>query len=266
VFLIGITFILPWLFFREQFDLLIKNDDLSNYTETARQVLLQRQHIVSYFPIVILILSSLTFISGIYLCVRGIRDWRKSERLKQEANQLANQISTQQAEGFAGPEGGIQQDVPLGEVNIINSVQVPINNLWILNHWGSDVASISDGKMIFRGKTTRLEFDGSHVNLANVLKLGKIYIVSCFTKSLHGTTGKFQLWCHDNIGIEPFGSENAIPYATPLVEGSRCNLRFEAKINTNLRIHLQYQPGEGLIEISDVRIKEFGDIPNMAGG
>lgn len=257
VFLIGITFLLPWLFFRENFDLLIKSEELNSYTETAQRIIHQRQSIVSYFPTIILIISSLCFLSGIYLCIKGIRGWNKAERLKHEASQLANKISTQEAESFAGPEVSTEENK---QYDLSDSVQIPINNLWILNHWGSNVASIEQGKMIFRGTETRLEMDGSHVNLANVLKIGKLYIVSCFAKAIAGTTGKFQLWCHDNIGVEPYGSANAIPYATPTVEGSRCFLRFEAKVNTNLRIHLQYQPGNGQIEVSDVRIKELGDI------
>ena len=76
-------------------------------------------------------------------------------------------------------------------------------------------------------------------------------------KKLLPNTGKFQLWCHDNIGIEPHGVSTAIPDTTPSIEGERCSLKFEAKFNSNLRIHLQYMPGEGQIEISDVRITEL---------
>lgn len=196
-----------------------------------------------------------------FLCIKGIRGWIKSERLKQEANQLANMIATQEVEIYSSSEKSIDKTISTyKDEDLENSVQIPINNLWILNHWGSDVASINDGRMIFKGTKTRLEMDGSHVNLANILKIGKIYVVSCFVRALPGTTAEFQLWCHDNIGVEPYGSENAIPYATPAIEGSRCNLRFVATQNTNLRIHLQYRPGNGQIEVSDIRIKEIGEI------
>lgn len=134
---------------------------------------------------------------------------------------------------------------------------IPINSSWILNHWGSDVASIVDGKIIFKGTRTRLETDGCHVNLKGILKVGSVYKVSCFVKARPNTTGKFQLWCHDSIGVDPPGSEAAILYVTPSMEGEPCSLRFEAKFNSNLRIHLQYEPGEGQIEVSDIRITEL---------
>src|SRR5688572_15760168 len=92
VFLIGLTFILPWLFFRENFDLLITSEDLKTYTDTARDIINQRQQLVSYFPSTILVISLITFVSGIILCFKGINGWIKADRLKQEANQLSNKI------------------------------------------------------------------------------------------------------------------------------------------------------------------------------
>ena len=138
-----------------------------------------------------------------------------------------------------------------------NTIDIPINNLWVLNHWGSDVASIEKGKMIFKGTKTRLEFDGSHINLKDILKVGSIYKISCFVKASPNTTAKFQLWCHDKLGKEQTGIDSAIPYATPSLDGDKCYLRFEAKYNTDIRIHLQYQPGLGQIEVSDIKITEL---------
>jgi hypothetical protein len=260
IFLIGSTFLLPWLFFRENFDLLIKSEDLKTYTETAQNIIIQRQSIVSAFPIIILILSSCTFITGVFFFIKGIIDWIKSERLKRETNKLANQIKTQEVQSFSSQEKlSLDNEATLfkSEEIIYSPVDIPINNLWVLNHWGSDVASIEKGKIIFKGKKTRLETDGCHINLKDILKVGSIYKVSCFVKAQPNTTGKFQLWCHDNLGKEPNGTDAAIPYATPSVGGERCSLRFEAKYNTNLRIHLQYYPGQGQIEVSDVKINEL---------
>lgn len=155
------------------------------------------------------------------------------------------------------------QDETLEEVKQVvrredtNYSEIPINNLWVLNHWGSDFASIVNGRMIFKGLRTRLETEGCHVNIINGLDVGSIYKVSCFVRSQPNTTGRFQLWCHDNIGIEPNGSEAAIQYAIPSIEGERCSLRFDAKYNKHLRIHRQYTPGEGQIEVDDIRISKL---------
>ena len=254
VFLIGLTFFLPWLFFRENFDLLIKSEDLKTYTDIARDILSQRQGIVSYFPTAILIISSITFLFGIIFCYKGIRGWIKAERLKQEASQLSNKMATQEVEKLSASNETAIDEAAEDEKEAGVPIQIPITNLWELNHWGSDVASIKNGKMIFEGTKTRLETDGCHINLKDMLQIGRFYKVSCFVKSNPNTTGEFQLWCHDNIGIDPHGSQKAIPYAIPSINGERCSLKFEAKFNGNIRIHLQYKPGQGRIEVSDITI------------
>jgi hypothetical protein len=252
LFLIGLTFLLPWLFFRENFDLLIKSDDLKAYTETAQHILTQRQSIVSYFPTAILIISSITLIFGAICCYKGISGWVKADKLKQEANQLSNRIATEEVK-LVTPESTASDDEEIVDENV-QSILIPINNLWDLNHWGSNVAHIKNGKMIFEGTKTRLDTDGCNISLKDVLQVGKFYKVSCFAKSAPDTTGEFQLWCHDNIGIDPHGFGKAMPYAVPPLEGVSCSLKFEAKFNSNIRIHLQYKPGNGRIEVSDVRI------------
>lgn len=259
IFLIGLTFLLPWLFFRENFDLLIKTEEFKNLTSTAQQIILQRQTLVSYFPISILGISTISFGFGIFLCIKGINGWSKEEKLKQKSNQLANKLATKEVQKHSPKEisDEINAKVDENEMIVLNEIEISINNLWILNHWGSDVASIQKGKMIFKGLKTRLETDGSHIDFKDILKIGSFYKVSCFVKSLPNTDGKFQLWCHDKIGIEPQGYSIAIPYATPSIEGDYCSLKFEAKFNTNIRIHLQYMPGNGQIEVSNIKIQEL---------
>lgn len=134
--------------------------------------------------------------------------------------------------------------------------QIPINALWQLNHWGSNCASIIGDKMIFSGISTLREADGSNIDLINFLDIGKTYEISCFAKSEASTTAMFQLWCHDNSG-EPNGISISTPYKTPSVSGELIKLNFTAQYNRNIRIHLQYKPGVGKIEISDVKIKSL---------
>jgi hypothetical protein len=145
------------------------------------------------------------------------------------------------------------------EINRIKekSEKIPINNLWRLNHWGSKCASIVGDKMVFMGTSTPKEADGSHIDLNNLLEVGKSYEVSCFVKSDPNTTAMFQLWCHDNTGAKPDGSNASTPYQTPSTAGEKIKLQFNADFNTSLRIHLQYKPGVGRIEVTDVRVSEI---------
>jgi hypothetical protein len=139
------------------------------------------------------------------------------------------------------------------------SVKIPINNLWWLNHWGSNYASIVGDKMVFVGTSVQTQqgTDGSHLDLNYILEIGKTYEISCFAKSDAGTTGMFQLWCHDDTGVKPDGVNVLTPFKTPSTEGERIKLNFKADYNKSIRIHLQYTPGQGRIEISDVRISEL---------
>ena len=137
------------------------------------------------------------------------------------------------------------------------SEKIPINNLWWLNHWGSNCASIVDEKMFFTGNFAPKGTDGSHIDLNNLLELGGIYEISCIAKSSPNTNAMFQLWCHDQTGSKPYGVDVKTPYATPSVEGDKISLNFKADFNKNVRIHLQYKPGEGSIEVSELRIAQL---------
>lgn len=137
------------------------------------------------------------------------------------------------------------------------SKQIPFNNLWRINHWGSNCSSIVGDKMIFTGTYAPKGTDGSHIDLNNLLEIGKEYEISCFTKSCDQTDGKFQLWCHDKTGAKPNGASAATSFKTPSIKGEMVKLKFRAEYNNNIRIHLQYTPGKGQIEVSDVKITEL---------
>jgi hypothetical protein len=137
------------------------------------------------------------------------------------------------------------------------SVEISINNLWILNHWGSNCASLVGGKIVFTGTSAPKGTDGSHITLNYLLEVGKTYEISCFTKSADDTDGMIQLWCHDETGAKPYGVDVQTSYKTPSTEGERIKLNFKALFNKHIRIHLQYRPGKGQIEVSDVKINEL---------
>jgi len=132
---------------------------------------------------------------------------------------------------------------------------VNINNTsWSLNHWGGECASIQANKMIFRGKSAPLGNDGSHIDFKNYLEYGISYAIRCFAKSSSDSTGYFQLWCHDNIGASIHGVEIATEFKRPSIKGEFIELIFKPLFNNDLRIHLQYSPGDGSIEVSNVEI------------
>lgn len=134
------------------------------------------------------------------------------------------------------------------------SQQIPINYLWDINHWGSNYASIQNGKMIFTGSNTAKKEDGSNININDLLEIGKAYEISCFIKSTLGTTAMFQLWCTDQVGS---GISTTTQCKIPSQKGEKVGLFFQPKTNKNIRIHLQYTAGQGQIEVSDVRITEL---------
>ncbi len=133
---------------------------------------------------------------------------------------------------------------------------VPINVNWNLNHWGSDCARIENSKMIFTGLTAppTHKDDGSHIDLHNILQVGNTYEISCYARSYNNTTGLFKIWCHDQTGEQPFGSKAQTIYRTPSKRGEIVKLNFKAEFNSSIRIHLQYTPGLGSIEISRIKI------------
>ena len=89
------------------------------------------------------------------------------------------------------------------------------------------------------------------------LEIGKTYRVSCFAKSDINTNGMFRLWCHDdNTGVKPLVDLTTY-FKTPSIEGEKVELIFKAEYTKNIRIHLQYKPGRGTIEISDVRLQKL---------
>jgi len=134
----------------------------------------------------------------------------------------------------------------------LTQISIPINHLWHLNHWGNSFASIKDDKMMFTGLGKARE-DGSNIDINEVLEIGKQYEVSCFAKSSEGTTGRFRLWCHDQTES---GNSVSTQFSTPSRNGDNIGLVFQAKFSKNIRIHLQYKPGEGEIEVGHVKIAE----------
>jgi hypothetical protein len=133
-------------------------------------------------------------------------------------------------------------------------------NNWNLNHWGGHSASLLNGSIKFIGVDVPKDKgeDGIHFNLQDKLTLGKKYEVNCHTYSDSGTNAKIRLWCHDNTDRNvPNGSRATTEFKTPRKQGEEISLTFKADYNRDMRIHIQYKPGNGAIYVDEVKIYEL---------
>lgn len=90
VFLIGLTFLLPWLFLKENFDLLVKVEDLNKLTFSAKIIIEHRQSLIGTYSLVIPIVSIISFVIGAFLIFKGIKGWRKLQIILEEREELTN--------------------------------------------------------------------------------------------------------------------------------------------------------------------------------
>lgn len=90
VFLIGLTFILPWLYMREQFDLTISEKELNELTLEAQDTIRNRQKIAGLLNWFIPICSLISLFTGIYLTTKGIKGWKKHQEKLDEGVDLTN--------------------------------------------------------------------------------------------------------------------------------------------------------------------------------
>lgn len=90
IFLIGITFLLPWLFLKENFDLLVKVEELNQMTSSARTIIESRQSLIGTYSLVIPVISVVSFITGTFMVFKGIRGWRKLQLILEEREALTN--------------------------------------------------------------------------------------------------------------------------------------------------------------------------------
>lgn len=151
----------------------------------------------------------------------------------------------------------VRQDQIKSEEPKILVADVALNNSWQLNHWLSNCAKLVNNKMIFEGTSAPQGEDGSNININDFLDIGKTYEISCYAKSNPDTTALFRLWCHDQTGSIQSRVSVTTDFKTPSIQGEMINLNFKASFNRNVRIHLQYKPGQGQIEISSVKIFEL---------
>lgn len=80
--LIVSSVLLPWLFLREPFDLLIKSEDLLKLTDIAREILIARQWLLSQSISLIPVASGFLFLTGLIFLIWGLFSWNKVQAVK----------------------------------------------------------------------------------------------------------------------------------------------------------------------------------------
>lgn len=79
--LIVISVLLPWLYLREPFDLLLQQDQISKLTKEAIQIVTNRQHFVAGFVNYIFKVSVGLFSIGLISIIFGLIRWWKNQRI-----------------------------------------------------------------------------------------------------------------------------------------------------------------------------------------
>lgn len=95
--LVSLAILTPWLFFREQFDLLLTQEELDKLTPLGKVIIEYRQNLVFVFIQVIPYLSAFLAIFGLGLMIAGIRLWWiRSQKSLDEQQQISTEILRQQ--------------------------------------------------------------------------------------------------------------------------------------------------------------------------
>ena len=89
--LIIVSFVAPWLFLREPFDLLLENTQLTHLTPTAQELVTERQHLLERIFWLVPWFSLTSFLSGLALTLVALFQWRKRQSLRDKTEELALQ-------------------------------------------------------------------------------------------------------------------------------------------------------------------------------
>jgi len=133
---------------------------------------------------------------------------------------------------------------------------------WILNYWNdssfkSTTNRIENKKMIFEARPDQLENKnaefGACIDIDQQIQEGNDYEIMVKVRSSPGSTMGFQLWVHDGNN-DSFGKRSPLKFKTPKEYFETIRLIYTATTTNKIRIHLHCKGGNGLIEISEVRL------------
>jgi hypothetical protein len=102
--LIALAGIIPWLYLREPFDLLIETTKLSQLSPIAQEIISFRLKLVYYFSYSLPILLICVLVIGIILLWIGLDGWRKKQNVQDEKERLGNEALKRLLVGMAEGE------------------------------------------------------------------------------------------------------------------------------------------------------------------
>lgn len=129
IFLVGLTFLLPWLFLKENFDLLVKMEELNKLTPSAKSIIENRQALIGTYSVVIPIVSIASFIIGAFLIYKGIKGWRKLQVLLEAREELTNKKLSLEIVKLTDDEKleKVSKDIQISQENDIKTVSEEAN-------------------------------------------------------------------------------------------------------------------------------------------
>lgn len=86
--LIFFAILVPWLFFREKFDLLLNIDDLNKLTDVAQNLITYRQETLLTTVKILPYLSGGLFLIGVVLVIYGLIKWNKKQKVVDEHQEI----------------------------------------------------------------------------------------------------------------------------------------------------------------------------------
>jgi hypothetical protein len=82
------AFLVPWVFLRESFDLLVEPGQLAKLNESTRALIEYRQYIVQELIRLVPYLSAALLIIGMVLVIRGLQQWKSVQQWSDEEQRL----------------------------------------------------------------------------------------------------------------------------------------------------------------------------------
>jgi hypothetical protein len=124
--LLGLSPLLPWLFFREPFDLLITTDTLKTLTPDAQKFIAYRQATLLGSKWLVFAFSSASFLSGLAFLTTGLVAWKKKQLRLDEHEIVTYTITQKELEEMSRPESPSEKlQRTISEVQASNRDAVP---------------------------------------------------------------------------------------------------------------------------------------------
>ena len=102
--LIALAGIIPWLYLKEPFDLLVEQSKLDQLTALAREIISFRQAFIYYFSFSLPIIALLLLILGITFLSIGLARWQKKQDTEDQIQKLGLEALKRQSEQMSQTE------------------------------------------------------------------------------------------------------------------------------------------------------------------